>query len=182
MFKLDFVVIGAMKAATTTLADYLAGSSQVVFSSRKEPQFFSRPEKSSQGWEWYESLFADRVEGQLRGEGSTCYSRWPTYPGVPEKLYAHNPALKLVYVVRNPADRAYSHYRHSMLKQEFHYDSFRDALEQDEEVLSTSLYMLQLNRYRQYFPDEQILVIDYAVLVSSPAAVLARIADFLGIE
>lgn len=182
MSKVSFIIVGAMKSGTTTLFDYLSQHPSVCFSSVKEPQYFSRAEKFSLGQEWYESLFTEAELDQSCAEASTCYSRWPTYDHVPERLFDYNPDLKLIYIVRQPAQRAYSHYRHSMLRREWHYESFRQAIETEREIIDASKYMMQVGRYLPYFSRRQMFFLRFEDVIFPQKEVFDRLLDFLSLE
>jgi hypothetical protein len=161
MNRVNFILIGAMKSGTTTLADHLRCHPKVYIPKFKEPQFFSRNEKYCRGVEWYESLFDEAGSDQICGEASTCYSRWPVYSKVPERIHTYSPKMRFIYLVRDPADRAYSHYRHGMLKNEFCFTSFQDAMDNNQEILCASRYMAQINQYLEYFPRDRFLFIRF---------------------
>ena len=76
----DFIVIGAMKSATTTLHEQLARQPGFLMSRPKEPNFFSDDHMYARGWRWYSSLFASAGEADLCGESSTHYTKLPDYP------------------------------------------------------------------------------------------------------
>ncbi len=76
----DFIIIGAMKSATTTLHGLLASQPGVFMSTPKEPCFFSDDEVWARGVGWYASLFEAAPAGALLGESSTHYTKLPTYP------------------------------------------------------------------------------------------------------
>lgn len=155
MNKVSFIVIGAMKSGTTTLVNRLRCHPEIYIPKYKEPQYFSRSEKYCLGEQWYENLFKKAGPNQKCGEGSTCYSRWPLFSGVAERIFSYSPNILFIYLVRDPADRAYSHYRHGMLKKEFCYSSFQEAIDKNSEILSTSMYMTQIDQYLKYFPRKQ---------------------------
>src|SRR5262249_60849256 len=94
----DFIVIGAMKSATTTLHEQLARQSGIFMTRPKEPNFFSDDEVRARGWAWYGSLFRPAGAGDLRGESSTHYTKLPTYPRAVERMVRDLPRLKLIYV------------------------------------------------------------------------------------
>ena len=110
----DFIVIGAMKSATTTLHEQLARQPGFFMSRPKEPNFFSD-----------DSIYA-RVElvlvavsgrpstQDLRGESSTHYTKLPDYPRTVERMVRDLPRLKLIYVMRHPIDRLMSQYVHEV--------------------------------------------------------------------
>ena len=110
----DFLVIGAMKAGSTTLHTYLSRHPDLYLHERKEPGFFSREERYARGIEWYRALFADARPDQLCAESSTCYTRWPHFADVAPRIRQHVPEVRFVYIMRDPVARAYSHYAHMM--------------------------------------------------------------------
>jgi len=181
---IDFVIIGAMKAGTTTLHKYLKQSREVNMCKLKEPRFFSLPGEFSGTWDkgldWYASLF-DARRG-LRGEASTCYTKLPISSGVAERLFTVNPKLKIIYLVRNPIDRAISHYLH---KVRFNYEGqfIHEALGASDSIyIQCSKYFMQLSEYLRFFSPEQILVMPSESLWSSPETYLPILHGFLGIE
>ncbi|MGI9457226.1 MAG: hypothetical protein ACR2NU_11740, partial [Aeoliella sp.] len=76
----DFVVIGAMKAGTTTVFEYLSRHPQVFMADPKEPNYFSMDDVHSRGMDWYRGLFAEASDEQICGEASASYTRYPRFP------------------------------------------------------------------------------------------------------
>lgn len=175
----DFVIIGAMKAGSTTLVDYLQQNVQLCFAKPKEPQYFSR---YYDDWsvDSYESLW--KFPDKICGEASTCYSRWPHYQNVPERLYKYNPDIKLIYILRNPIDRAYSHYRHNVLVDRINYSSFDEAIEKSDEIIMTSCYMAQIKQFLAFFPKEQLLLVNFDDLIHDDIDTINAIESFLGVN
>ena len=110
----DFIVIGAMKSATTTLHEQLARQPGIFMSRPKEPNFFSDDDVFARGFDWYGSLF------EKAGRGTSGASRAritrscrPTRDTV-DRLAAALPRVKVVYVMRHPIDRLLSHYGHEV--------------------------------------------------------------------
>lgn len=173
----DFIIIGAMKAGSTSLADYLSQNQAICMSKPKEPQFFSRNYNS---WDInkYESLWEDPLK--ICGEASTCYSRWPYYKEVPKRIFKYNPEVKLIYILRDPVQRAYSHYRHNILVDRLSYISFNDALSKTDEIVMSSKYMLQLCQFLEYFPVEQVLLIDFDKMLQNSQATVNKVETFIG--
>lgn len=180
--KPDFIIIGAMKSGTTTLHRYLLNHPGIFMTVPKEPGFFSREHVFNKGFGWYASLFENAKTGQFTGEASTCYSRWPAYNHVPERLYAHNKSVKLIYILRHPVSRAYSHYGHLTLHDKKQFASFEDALQKEQEIILSSKYMLQINKFLDFFPKEQLLLIDFEDLMNRPQIALEQVQHFLGCE
>lgn len=181
-----FCIVGAMKCGSTTLYEYLCRHPSVFMPPRKEPQFFSRDHIFAKGMSWYESLFAAAGPEQISGEASTCYSRWPVYAQAAERLSSALPHAKLVYLMRHPVDRLYSHYIHEM-KDRFcrsggRVTAFEQFVEDDLEGRCAGQYFTQIRHMLTYFPASQLWPILFEDLCDSPCAVLAQVQRFLGIE
>jgi hypothetical protein len=102
----DFIMIGAMKSATTTLHEQLARQPYFFMSRPKEPNFFSDDVMYARRWDWYLSLFRSAPAGDLRGESSTHYTKIPDYPRTVDRMVRDLPRLKLIYLMRHLIDRA----------------------------------------------------------------------------
>jgi hypothetical protein len=176
-----FLVIGAMKAGTTSLYEYLRAHPSVFMPREKEPEFFSEPERWSRGLDWYSSLFAPGTHHPVRGEASTGYTRHPRFPETPARIASTLPDVKLLYLVRDPIGRMLSHYRHSVLLGREH-RGVDDALRGGGGYLDTSRYALQLRRYLDHFPASQILVVFSEDLRSARLSTLRRIVAFVGAD
>ena len=185
MRRPDFIIIGAMKAGTTTLWEYLRRHPEIFMCYPKEPQFFSREHIFQRGVEWYEDLFAEATGTQVCGEASTCYSRAPHFSPVAKRIFDHCPDVKLIYILRNPVERAYSHYAHLMrerfVRKKGPITGFAEALAESPEIVDASRYAYQIEQYRQYFSEEQILILDFEDLRTDPALTLRRVQQFLGV-
>jgi len=182
---IDFALVGAMKAGTTTLAARLAAHPALCVSERKEPGYFSRDERYALGAEWYASFFKHRRPGQMLGDASTCYSRSAVYPEAAPRLREHNPGLKLVYVLRHPVDRAYSHYAHEMRRLFVRGEPLpapRAFFESDPECVAASLYAREIDHLHRWFAPEQLLVLRFEDLVASPEGAARRVFEFLGVD
>src|SRR5580704_13557650 len=101
----DFIVIGAMKSATTTLHEQLARQPGIFMSRPKEPNFFSDDEVYERGLPWYLSIFQGAGESALCGESSTHYTKLPAHPRTVERMARALPRVRVVYVMRHPIDR-----------------------------------------------------------------------------
>jgi hypothetical protein len=179
-FRIDFAIIGAAKAATSSLAEYLAEHPGVCFSYHKEPQYFchnadwDNPTKLAE----YHSLWKPKP-GQICGEGSTRYSyiEEPTY----RRLWQYNPKLKIIYVMRHPLDRTIS---------QFSYETLRGRLEGSIEaefltkhyIVNASRYAVFAEAYLRYFSPEQMLFMKYDEIAADSVAASRRAAEFLGLD
>ncbi len=182
----DFIIIGAAKSGTTSLWHYLSNHPDIFMSHPKEPCYFDEDATWSRGIEWYCSLFAEAQEHHVCGEASTNYTRWPQVKGVPEKIYSMLPGVKLIYVMRNPVDRAFSHYVHRWTKEMRRglpfSQSFLEYCNSDRMCIDSSMYYMQLEQYLQFFSKEQILPVVFEELLSDPRSNLSRVSSFLGVD
>lgn len=184
--KTDFFIIGAMKAGTTTLNDYLSLHPKIQISEPKEPGYFSRDERFNKGIEWYKAHFQKgKSLDTLLCDASTCYSRNLTFPNTIERLYEHNPDAKFIYVIREPVQRAISHYKHRMEENRINnlpIINMSDFLKNDIEILEAGNYNLQMDLYLRYFKLDQFLIIDFEDLITNPKFILGEVCDFLGVD
>ena len=175
----DFMIIGAMKAGTSSLFRYLESHPEIVPSSVKETDFFFSGTNYERGQKYYESLF--QGEGKHALEASPNYTKRHIRPGMPEKIHALMPALKMVFVARDPIDRLVSHYVHN-LDHGRERRSFSEAvLEPDSNYLQTSRYFFQLEAFLDYFPREQLLVIESEKLRDDTIDTVAEVCEFFQI-
>ncbi|WP_353475852.1 sulfotransferase (plasmid) [Salipiger sp. H15] len=190
----DFIIIGAMRAGTTSLHNYFQRHPQVSMSHDKEPNYFTE-KKYELGEDWYVGQFD--VGQMFRGEASPNYAKVDVFPGVPERIHRDLPDVKLVYVVRDPVKRFVSQYDH-MVSRGFglpepgelcrHEDPLPPEpvrLTLDEpyrHILSISCYARQLKAYLHHFPLEQIKIVEFERLKQEPEVVLEDLQAFLGLD
>ena len=177
----DFVIIGAMKAATSTLHDQLAQQRGIAMSEPKEPCFFSDDEVFARGLEWYGMCFTAAAEGDLRGESSTHYAKLPSLPHAAERLHAHRPDARIVYVLRQPIDRLVSHFMHGW-SEGWYGDSIAEAVERDASLVDYGRYAMQLRPWLDRLGADRVLLVAYDVLRSRPQEELDRLGRFLGAD
>lgn len=177
----NFLIIGAMKAGTTSLYYYLRGHPRVFMSDEKEIHFFNRDRNWEQGATWYERFFEGVGDVDAVGEASPGYSMYPHRRGVPERIASLMPNVRLIYVIRDPIDRMRSHYAHRQA-------SGSVVLPIDEELLENPLYLdmsryaLQIEQYLDHFGRDQLLVVVSEDLRSDRAATMATVFTFLGVD
>jgi hypothetical protein len=174
----DFMVIGAMKSATTTLHEQLARQPRFFMSRPKEPNFFSDDALYARGWGWYSSLFRAAADDDLRGESSTHYTKLPDYPFTVARMVRDLPRLKLIYVMRHPIDRLMSQYVHEVTAGRMNL-SVREALERRGELVEYSRYSRQLQPYLEAYGFENVLPVFFPRLVHHSQDELERIGRFL---
>ena len=177
----DFYIIGAMKCGTSTLQAQLARLPGVFMCEPKEPNFFSDPDVWKRGMGWYEALFADAAPGQLIGEASTHYTKWPDLPDAPARVAAATPDAKLIYCVRDPLARALSHYRHEWTMGAAP-DGPETAARTMPQLWQYGSYDKQIGRWLDHFDTDRVLIVSLERLQAHPDAEFARVLAFLGAE
>jgi hypothetical protein len=207
----DFLVVGAQKGGTTSLCSHLFRHPQVLPSRKKEIHYFDSAE-FNRGPGWYRAHFETARTARNRekeigrrvitGEASPYYL---THPHSPRRVREMLPTVKLIVMLRDPIDRALSHYNHQVRKNREPL-SFADAIDAEEErlageydrmlenenyyshdywaysYLTRSRYVEQLQRWLDHFPREQLLVINSERFFSSPHDEFQRTLEFLGLE
>lgn len=176
-----FLVIGAMKAGTTSLHRYLRAHPDVFMPEHKEIEFFSEEREWARGVDWYRSLFEPGRTALARGEASTGYTKLPRFPAAADRIHAVVPHARLVYMLREPIDRMRSHYVHNVLRG-LEDRPIEEALLSGEHYLPVSRYFAQLQRYRDQFADSQILVVASEDLRDRRPETIARILSFIGVD
>lgn len=177
----DVIVIGAMKCATTSLHYYLGLHPDVAMVAEKELHFFVAERNWSKGLAWYQRQFVGRTA--VHGESSTTYTRFPDYPGVPARMHRLVPNARLIYLVRDPIDRAVSHYVHEWAAGREHRplaEAFRDL--SGSPYLSFSRYAMQLEQYLPFYSPESILVLTSEELGARRTETMQRVFRFLGVR
>jgi hypothetical protein len=176
-----FVVIGAMKCATTTLHEQLARQPGVFMSHPKEPNFFSDDDEYARGLGWYSSLFREADPSALCGESSTHYTKLPTYPQTVERMARALPGVKLIYVMRHPVDRLLSQYVHERTVGRITV-GIREAIDRHTELVDYGRYHMQLEPYLETFGPDRVLPVFFRRLTQHPQEELERIGRFLGLS
>jgi hypothetical protein len=196
------LLIGAQRSGTTSLFNYLIRHPAVLPPLGKEIHYFDL--HYARGVRWYRGRFPYAY--RLRG-GAITLDASPYYlvhPRAPERAARLLPEVKLVAVLRNPVERAFSHYQHEV-RDGRETLSFADAIEQESRRLEgeeerlrdepdyysfnhhrysytrRGLYLEQLGRWMAHFPRSQLLVLQSEALFHDPAAAVARVQAFLGL-
>lgn len=202
----NFLVIGAEKSGTTSLDDYLGQHPEIYMSPIKEPRFFALEghdlsfngpgdrtaaisRSSVTELDRYQALFEGVSGEKAVGETSPIYLYSPE---AAERIRRHLPRAKVIAILRNPVDRAYSAYLQKV-KEGREKLSFARALEEEETRLQNNwapgwgykrigFYLAQLRRYYELFGAEQIRVYLYEDLESDPRCVLRDVFRLLEVD
>jgi hypothetical protein len=178
----NFLVIGAMKAGTTSLYHYLRAHPQVFMSAIKELEFFVAEANWARGIDWYRKQFARAAPDAVAiGEASTGYTKYPSVSGVPERIADHLPGVRLLYVVRDPIERIRSHYQHRVAVGTER-APFARALLENPIYLDCSRYATQVEQYLEFFSRSQLLILTSEELRHSRLSTIQRVYAFLGVD
>jgi hypothetical protein len=199
----DFLIVGAQKSGTSSLYRWLGEAASIEVPSKKELHYFD--DNFHRGIGWYRACFGGRAgpsDGAMTGEASPYYL---FHPLVPRRVRETLPEVKLIAVLRDPVERAVSHYYHELgngvesLPLEAALDREPERLDGEAERMvaepgyvsfnhrhfsyqARGVYADQLRAWREEFPPEQMLVIKSERLFEDTRAEVARVLDFLGVE
>ena len=205
----DFLIIGAQKAGTTSLFEYLIRHPDVAAPVKKELHFFDVPDRFRRGVAWYRELFPSlnpSLSGhtsrrQVTGEASPYYL---FHPRVPASVVGLFPQVKLIALLRNPADRAYSQYQMWVRagREPLSFDeaiaaeaerlegaearlladsNHTDEVHRRHSYLARGVYVDQLARWTQHFGREQMLILKTEDLFADTQRIIAEVFEFLGL-
>jgi hypothetical protein len=194
-FKLpNFICVGAQKAGTTSLYNILKNHSQIFLPDKKEVHFFDSDQNYNRGLEWYSGFFENAKEDQVIGEITPDYM---VHSNVPLKIYnSIGSNVKLIFVVRNPAMRAFSQYN-MYKKKGVENDNFMDALRKNKGFVNRKgysdflyygyyergLYHQQITKFLYYFPLKNIKVLIFEELFKyQKQQLFTNILNFLNVK
>ena len=195
----NYMFIGAAKSATTTFFDILKRHKDIFVPKFKEPHFFNIDENYLKGLDWYKKTYFTDINNE-----SVIIDFTPTY--LYYKLCAERifdslgPNVKFVIILRNPVDRAYSHYNHS--KRDGHeVSSFEDAIKLENErieksrdkndflselrcsYISQGLYFEMISAYLKYFDLNNFFIINFeSEVVQNLDQTLLKLSKFLKLD
>ncbi|PXF30086.1 hypothetical protein WH50_17145 [Pokkaliibacter plantistimulans] len=190
MIQLDFLVGGAQKAGTTALFNYLKSHPDLVCPRAKELHYFDKEE--AWGSSSYLQSFFPKDRAGIFFESTPVYLYWKLAPA---RIFQHNPNIKIAFVLRNPIERAYSHWNMECHRGKDNID-FYAAITREKDRCAEFLplqhrnysytdrgfYSEQIARYYELFSKAQIHLIRYEDLKDNHSDVLSSLYDFLGIR
>ncbi len=189
-----FLIAGVQKGGTTALFEYLAEEPGVSLPRTKELHFFddetqdwSRPDVAA-----YHGNF-DAFDGRPRGEATPIYLYWPNSL---ERIHAYNPAIKLIVVLRDPVERAWSHWRMEFARgaeagpfswciregRQRLFDAEPWGFHREFSYVERGFYGEQAERLLRLFPKDQVLFLRSEDLRGAPGKALAGVRSFLGLR
>lgn len=175
MRRVTFIGAGAGKSGTTWLYACLDEHPEVFVPREKELDFFSW--HYSRGLDWYHRKFAGADDAGAIGEISPSYMYTDR---VPERIREYNPAMQLLFLLRNPIERAYSHYCMHLYSGSASEDIDAELGPQSAFVVQ-GLYYQFLCRFLEHFPRSQLHIVLYEDVVARPDAVIQGVYRFLGV-
>lgn len=181
MSRPHFLIIGAMKCGTSTLAAQLACQDGVFMTTPKEPNFFSDDDVFARGLPWYSALFDTAGRNDLRGEASTHYTKLPTYPQTVPRMMDVLEAPRFVYMVRNPVQRAVSHFIHEWTERRMA-GTLDDATRTYPELIEYGLYAKQIDPFIKAWGLDAICLTSMERIKTDPQGELERIARHIGLQ
>jgi hypothetical protein len=183
-----FLIVGAMKSGTTSLLHYLGGHPD-VFALPFESRFFDR--RLDMGLAWYRAQFAPGAKARAVGESTPDYMY---IPHVAPLLASTLPGVRLIAILREPAERAYSQYWHNRARGHEPM-TFEEAVAAEPERLAgdgrgasrysyvhRGMYVEQLQRLREHFSAEALKVVLFEDLRSDPTALVRDLLAFVGVH
>ena len=187
------VVVGAMKCATSALHQYLDAHPDIAMSGVKELNFFNGPQQRPhddpdtwwvtgqwhRGLDWYATQFDP--DAPVRGESSPAYTS-PSFPEVAGRMASVLPRVRLLYLVRDPAERAVSQYAHHHREGAEPRPVEEAVLDPDSQYLARSRYLERLEPFLAHFPREQIHVVVQERLLHDREAVMRRVYEHVGVD
>ncbi|WP_293150911.1 MULTISPECIES: sulfotransferase [unclassified Microcoleus] len=191
----DFIIIGSPRCGTTSLYKYITSHPQILPAANKEICFFS--EHFNKGLAWYQAHFPPPIDAHhfLTGEATPTYL---THPLAASRLHGCLPKVKLIVILRNPVDRALSHYQ-MLVRRGTECRTFEKAIDSELQLLAgasetsladksywkdchyiyKSLYACSLKQWMNLFPKEQFLILQSEEFYANPAATLSQVFNFL---
>ena len=192
----DFLVVGSQKAGTTALHHMLSQHRGIFMPASKELHFFDKEkitDWAAPDYTNYEIFFQEKQDHQIAGEATPIYAYWPPCA---ERIYQYNPEMKLILCIRDPADRAFSHWSMETARQS-ETMAFSEAIRQGRSRVAENLnplyghhrvfsyvergfYARQISRILTHFDAKQLLVLTFDEFQSNLNGCLDTICGFLG--
>jgi len=189
----NFLCVGTQKAGTTTIYDIIKQHPNIYLPSLKEIHFFNNDESYNKGILWYKEFFSNYQGEKAIGEITPAYM-YIDY--VPERILRDlGKDIKLIFILRNPADRAYSQYVMNCMKG-YENKIFEDALRLEDQRIQEGFieklhmsyrdrgyYATQIKRYLRLFPRENMLFLFFEDdLINNKKQMICKILKFLRVE
>ena len=192
--RIDFIIAGTQKGGTTALDEYFRTHQSICMAHKKEIHFFDEDryfEKKSPNYSKYHKYFSPNDYSQVIGEATPIYMYWNK---AIERIHVYNPQIKLIIILRNPIDRAFSHWNMERDKGRESRTFLTAILDEDSKINSPNYsqnkilsyldrghYSQQIKNIYNYINKNQLLILRSEDLRENPDNTLMNIADFLSI-
>jgi hypothetical protein len=193
MIRPEYYVVGTAKAGTTSLFRYFLDHPQVFVPSNKETYFFGKycyEDSKIETIQEYQRIFSSAARDDKCVEVSTSYLYSKT---AASEIKEYNPDAKIIIILRNPVDRAFSNYKYKLKTGKENCFNFEDAVSLEKSRISEGapygfhyinmgLYFNQVKRYIDIFDKDNLLILLFDELKTDPELFYQKITDFMGIE
>jgi len=188
----NLFIVGAMKAGTSSLHEYLHQHPQIFMSRFKEPQYFA-PHRTQYGmWgqgqalpergiDWYLQLFADSGDVKCAGESSVSYTARHWIGGCEQRIWEFNPDARIIYLMRDPVERAISHYWHFVAAGRETLPPLA-AVKRRDDYIARSDYAYQIEPYIRRFGEGRVFLLTLEALRENPQETFRRLFRWLDVE
>lgn len=193
--RVDFLIVGTQRGGTTALASFLRQHQEICFSKQREVHFFDNEEffKGNRSpYDLYHQSFGEAAKCKVIGENTPIYMYWKP---AAQRIFEYNSQMKLIFILRNPIDRAYSAY-HMELQRNMEHVTFSEAIRLEKtrckeaapfqhrvySYCDRGFYSRQIKRMLDLFPRENMLFLKNEELKNDHASTLKRIFHFLGVD
>jgi len=179
-FKLDFVGIGAPKCATTWIYECTKEHPQICMSLKDQGESsFFRTENFEERIQQYDIFQKEKCKNKLIGAFNVWYLH---HSRVASRIKRHNENIKILAVLRDPVQRAYSEYLHYTSLQENKWGGFLEAVQSTDKFTGAGFYYKHLSNYYSSFPEKNILVLLIQEIKEDSRQVIRRVYDFLEVD
>ena len=192
--KVDFIIAGTQKGGTTALDYYLRQHDEICMAKQKEVHFFDSEKffEHKPDYSEYDAYFDCSDSKKAMGEATPIYMYWKE---APRRMWEYNPSLKIIIILRNPIDRAYSNWNMEMHRNSENL-SFWDAITTEDARCQEALpcqhrvysytdrgfYSEQLKRIWHYFPKHQTLILKNEDLRLNHQKTMETVCSFIGVK
>lgn len=193
----NFLIVGAMKAGTSSLADMM-NQHDDIFVAKRELHFFNNEDSFGKDLHHYSKNFLGAGTRWI-GEKTPIYSRIHDFPFLPERICKSlGDDIRVFWILRDPVERAISHYRHMLITQsnpdrhkivrpDGALMSFSEVVKielehpVDSVIVTRGYYDIQIARYLDYFPRSNFFFCRFDELTKQPQALMDAVCEFLDI-
>jgi hypothetical protein len=184
----SFLIVGAMKSATTSLAD-LIGSHPDCYMAPREIHFFNHEDRFKRGPGHYATFFAEAGGVAAVGEKTPSYTDHVRHPDIARRIRETLGPVRLIWILREPVARTVSHYRHGVMTKAIR-EKFDVVISRELDqghftaapIVARSRYAEQVRLYLEHFPRNLMHFCLFEQFVAEPLDVAVRVAGFLGLD